>query len=75
MALAARLYRAALTPLKLTVREMARGRLVVKLRLQSTKQTVLNQQILQPESKHSANTYEKLAKNQVNNNTATGEQT
>lgn len=56
MALAARLYKAALTPLKLTVREMARGRFVGKFWVHRTKQNVLNQVMLHPANKHSRNT-------------------
>lgn len=59
-AFAARLYKAALTPLKLTVRDIARGRLVGKFLMQRIKHTVLNQQMLQPASKHSKNTWNKL---------------
>lgn len=56
IAVAARAYKAALTPLKLTVREMASGRLEGKFRLQRTKQTVLNQHMLHPDSKQRRNT-------------------
>ena len=56
IALAARLYKAALTPLKLTVSEMAKGRYVGKFWVQRTKQTVLNQHMLHPAIKHSRNT-------------------
>lgn len=55
---AASAYKAALTPLKLTVREMASGRLEGKLRLQRRKQTVLNQHMLHPDSKQRRNTRE-----------------
>ncbi|PON45720.1 hypothetical protein PanWU01x14_257120, partial [Parasponia andersonii] len=48
IALAARAYRAALTPLKLTVSDIARGWLDGKFLMQRTKQTVLNQHMLQP---------------------------
>lgn len=54
--LAARLYKAALTPLKLTVRDIAKGRLAGKFLMQRTKHTVLNQQMLHPANKHSMKT-------------------
>lgn len=56
MELAARLYKVALTPLKLTVRERARERSVVKFRIQGTRHIVLNQHMLSPVNKHSTNT-------------------
>lgn len=56
IALYARVYKAALTPLKLTVRERASDLFAGKLLMQSTKQTVLNQQILRPASKQQRNT-------------------
>ncbi|KAG6419779.1 hypothetical protein SASPL_116291 [Salvia splendens] len=52
-----RLYRATLTPLKLTVRESANGIAEGKFLMHRTKQTVLNQQMLQPANKQSINTY------------------
>ena len=49
--LAASVYKAALTPLKLTVSANARGLLNEKFLMQRTKHTVLNQQMLQPDNR------------------------
>lgn len=60
---AARLYNAALTPLKLTVRARASGRVQGKFFMQSTKHTVLNQQMLHPANKHNKNTCNRKVSN------------
>lgn len=62
---AARVYSAALTPLKLTVRDIARGRLAGKFRIQRTKHTVLNQQMLHPANKQRRNTCHKVHKREI----------
>jgi hypothetical protein len=59
IALPARVYRAALTPLKAIVRDKARGRLAEKFFMQRTKHTVLNQQILHPANRQRRNTCKK----------------
>lgn len=54
--IAARLYKAALTPLKLTVSASANGLLQGKFFMHRTKQTVLNQVMLHPANKQRKNT-------------------
>ncbi|KAF8668263.1 hypothetical protein HU200_052317 [Digitaria exilis] len=59
--------KAALSPLKLIERERARGRLLVeKLRMQRTKQTVLNQQMLHPAIRQTKNTCSATYESELN---------
>lgn len=58
--IAGRLYKAALTPLKLTVSASANGLLEGKFFMQRTKQTVLNQVMLHPANKQRKNTCKPL---------------
>ncbi|PWA73405.1 RNA-directed DNA polymerase, eukaryota, Reverse transcriptase zinc-binding domain protein [Artemisia annua] len=54
------LYKAAVTPLKLTLRDTANGQFTGKFFMFKTKQTVLNQGMLPPADKDKMNTYKVL---------------
>ncbi|MFS7923002.1 hypothetical protein Hanom_Chr03g00255681 [Helianthus anomalus] len=55
ISVAMRLYKAAVRPLKLMLRDSASGELFGKFLMHKTKQTVLNQVMLQPADKHRIN--------------------